>query len=66
MESPQRCPRCRSDEVVPVVYGTPSAELVEESRAGRVALGGDVHWPEAPEWRCVACGHEWGAAEAGA
>lgn len=66
MESPKACPRCRSDEVVPVVYGMPSAELVEQSRAGRVALGGEVHWPEAPDWRCVACGHEWDEAEAGA
>jgi hypothetical protein len=40
--------------------------LFEESRAGRVALGGCVVWPEAPEWRCVVCGYEWGAAEAGA
>ena len=66
MENPPKCPRCSADEVVPVVYGMPSAELIEQSRAGRVALGGDVHWLEAPEWRCVACGHEWGEAEAGA
>jgi hypothetical protein len=26
-------------------------------------VGGAVHWPEAPEWRCVTCGHEWGEAE---
>ena len=59
MESPSRCPRCRSDEVVPIVYGMLSPELVEESRAGRVALGGRVVFPESPEWRCVACGLEW-------
>src|SRR5215212_2130453 len=28
------------------------------ARAGRVALGGDVFWPEAPEWLCVSCAHE--------
>ena len=59
MDDAGRCPRCHSDEVVPVVYGMPSAELVEESRAGRVALGGCTIWPDSPEWRCVACGHEW-------
>jgi hypothetical protein len=24
-----------------------------------VALGADVFWPEAPEWVCVACAHQW-------
>ena len=64
MESSRACPRCHSDEVVPIVYGMPDPELVEESRAGRVALGGCVLFPEAPEWRCVVCGYEWGEAEA--
>jgi hypothetical protein len=58
MEDVKRCPRCHSDEVIPVAYGLPSSEMVEESLAGRVALGGRVAWPEAPDWRCVRCGHE--------
>ncbi len=61
METPTTCPRCHSDEVLPIVYGMPGPELVEESIAGRVALGGCMVWPEAPEWRCVACDHEWRA-----
>jgi len=61
MEDVKRCPRCHSDEVVPVAYGLPSPEQVEESMAGRVALGGRSAWPEAPEWRCVVCDHEWRA-----
>ena len=63
--TPSRCPRCNSDEVIPILYGTPSPEMVEESRAGRVALAGRMVWPEAPDWRCVVCGHEWHADEAG-
>ena len=59
MESPKACPRCHSDEVIPIVYGMPAPDVVEESRAGRVALGGHVLGPEAPDWHCVACGHEW-------
>jgi hypothetical protein len=53
MEDAKRCPRCHSDEVIPVAYGLPSPEQLEESMAGRVALGGRSIWPEAPEWRCV-------------
>jgi hypothetical protein len=65
MEPAKPCPRCHSDEVVPILYTMHSPELVEESRAGRVALGGSVVWPEAPEWRCVRCGFEWREDEAG-
>ena len=59
MDAPRRCPRCISDEVIRILYGTPSPDLLEEGRAGRVALGADVFWPEVPEWLCVACEHEW-------
>ncbi len=65
METPQACPRCHSDEVVPIVYGMPSADLAEDARAGRVALGGSLMGPEAPDWRCVVCGCEWRGDEAG-
>jgi hypothetical protein len=60
----RRCPRCSSDEVLRVVYGLPSEEMIEESIAGRVLLGGCVVWPEAPDWQCVVCGHEWRGDEA--
>lgn len=64
MEAASRCPRCHSDEVLRVVYGMPSPEMVEESIAGRVALEGRMAWPEAPDWRCAVCGHEWRRDEA--
>ena len=57
MEVPPACPRCHSDEVIPIAYGMPAPELLAEPR--RVALGDCVAWPEAPEWRCVTCGFEW-------
>jgi predicted Zn-ribbon and HTH transcriptional regulator len=59
MENPTKCPRCHSDEALPIAYGLPGPELVEEAAAGRVALGGYMVWTEAPDWRCVRCGHEW-------
>jgi len=59
MDAPRRCPRCSSDEVIRILYGTPSPDLLEEARSGRVALGADVFGPEAPEWVCVACEYEW-------
>jgi len=65
VEDVKRCPRCHSDEVIPVAYGVPTPKLVEEAMAGRVAIGGRVAGPEAPDWRCVVCDHEWRDDEAG-
>ena len=59
MEDARRCPRCHSDEVLSITYRMPSPEMIEESIAGRVALGGCVIWPEAPDWHCARCRHEW-------
>jgi hypothetical protein len=64
MEEVKRCPRCHSDEVLPIVYGLPSPATVEESAAGRVALGGCMITPESPDWQCEMCGHEWRQEEA--
>ncbi len=59
MENPPRCPRCHSDEVLPIVYGLPGPELTEASLAGRVALGGCVLFPDAPDRLCRSCRHRW-------
>ena len=64
MDEAKRCPRSHSDEVLPIVYGLPGPEMVEESAAGRVALGGCMVWSEAPDRRCEVCGHEWRGDEA--
>ena len=65
MEDVKRCPRCLSDEVLPIAYGVPTPKMVGESIAGRMTLGGRVAWLGAPDWRCVVCGHEWRDDEAG-
>jgi rubredoxin len=59
METSTLCPRCGSDETVEIVYGYPGPDLTSESLAGNVTLGGCMVWPEAPDWRCVQCGHNW-------
>ena len=54
------CPSCGSDQVLPIQYGFPPDELMEESRQGRVILGGCCISDESPEWHCASCDHEWG------
>jgi hypothetical protein len=45
--------------MLPLRYGYPSPEMVEESYAGRVVLGGCILFPDSPDDRCSSCGHEW-------
>jgi hypothetical protein len=50
------CPYCRfDDQVVAIVYGQPTPELIEQSRRGEVALGGCCIGPDAHEWYCKGC-----------
>ena len=65
MEDVQQCPRCHSDEVIPIVYGVPTPKMLEDSWARRMALGGRVAWPGAPDYACRNCGHDWRDDEAG-
>lgn len=34
------CPKCKSKNIIPIVYGYPSSELFELSAQGKVKLGG--------------------------
>ena len=58
------CPRCNSEDVLPIIYGLPGPELTEASIRGKVALGGCVVFPDAPDYTCNNRGHEWREAEA--
>jgi hypothetical protein len=59
---PSQCEKCGSDRVASVMYGLvyPTEALESDLEAGRVVLGGCSILPGSPEWRCMACHHEWG------
>ena len=59
-ESKRRCPFCGSHEVVPILYGLPGPEMMEQAEAGKIALGGCCVTGDDPNWHCNKCGHEWG------
>jgi len=62
--TPKTCPRCSSEDTVPIVYGYPGPKLTEPSIRGEVVLGGCMVWPDAPDYTCKNCGHEWREHEA--
>jgi len=52
------CPACQSHDVIPVVYGFPSAKISEDERAGKIHLGGCV--VDNLKWYCKKCGQKFG------
>jgi hypothetical protein len=50
------CPFCGyDDQVVPIMYGLPGPELIEQSQRGDVALGGCCIGPDSHNWYCKGC-----------
>ena len=65
-ESP-KCPRCESKVTVPILWGLPSPETMEEieqsAKQGTplpYAVGGCVVDSDSPVWHCNECGYQWG------
>lgn len=59
----QHCPHCGSDQVAEIVYGLPSADILDEGAQGRVVLGGCSVSTDDPTHACRACGSEWTASD---
>ncbi len=53
------CPKCGSTTVLPILYGLPAAEAVEEAKRGEIALGGCCISDDSPQWHCSRCEHDW-------
>ena len=59
---PPACPECGYyDQVVPIVYGLPGPELIEQARRGELALGGSPLGADSPAWYCKGCLHKFDA-----
>ena len=58
------CPDCSSRNVVPIVYGLPSADAWEKMEKGEIGIGGCCIFTDEdgnmlnPEWVCKDCGCE--------
>ena len=56
---PSKCPRCDSRKVVPIEYGLPGPEMMQDAVDGKIKLGGCVVEPDAPDWYCNDSHYEW-------
>jgi len=54
-----KCPECKQNAGVNLVYGYPSVDLAEKVERGEIALGGCAIEEGQPQRRCLACGAEW-------
>jgi hypothetical protein len=52
------CPKCQSDNIIPIVYGLPSSEAGDDEKKGLIRLGGCDIDESSPQWHCKNCGHE--------
>lgn len=55
------CPRCRSDWVVPVMYGHPPEAAEEAARRAALAMRGCCmpRWGQQNRWCCKNCKFRW-------
>ena len=54
-----KCPKCDSLDVLEIIYGTPSHDLLLEEEKGKVILGGGCSDVDSPSRHCKDCKHEW-------
>ena len=55
------CSNCNSENVIPVVMGTPTAEEMKLFDEGKLKLGGCCALFDNPLFHCKDCGYEWGS-----
>ncbi len=49
------CPECNG-KLLPLRYGEPGTQMMEQARRGEIALGGCIITDDDPRWECSGCG----------
>lgn len=53
------CPECKATEIVDVVYGYPSEEILQSWFKKEIELGGCIIGKQNPSHKCKKCEHQW-------
>lgn len=49
-----KCPDChQKDQVIPIIYGEPRPEIMEQAELGQLKLGGCLVSNHSPKWYCI-------------
>ncbi len=59
MENSKKCPKCGSEEYIPIVYGKPSQQGIEKSQRGEIILGGCIVDANKKRKACKKCGEHY-------
>ena len=57
------CPKCKSSEVVPIIYGSlrNGCDTDKKIKRGEAIFSGTcIMGDTSPMWHCKECGHQWG------
>ena len=52
------CPKCKSNQIVPILYGEPSDEGMRKSKEGKIYLDGCIIEKNSPHNYCKKCKHK--------
>ena len=55
---PKVCPKCKSKNIIPIVYGMPGPEMQQESFEEKIHLGGCTIMEDNPSKYCRDCEHK--------
>ncbi len=58
MGTPRKCPDCGT-KLVPIVFGMPNEQGIQEAQEGKIILGGCCMMPINPTRGCTQCGWEY-------
>ena len=59
----KECPNCSSKDVVPIVYGLPGQDLIQDEIFGKIKLGGCAIKVDATDRHCNDCEHQFRQAD---
>lgn len=52
------CPKCKSENIVKIIYGYPSPSTMKKAERGKISLGGCCIGENDPNWHCKDCKNE--------
>ena len=61
--SSPECPDCHATDVLPILYGYPSADAIEAAARGELLIGNSSD-ADNPRWGCRSCGRRFSMGDA--